>query len=215
MFKQIFEVEQTISIPIEGYSYPLLWREDLGFGFLKSDGYNYGEEYWEKYQTYVNDMGIQLSLARLDFIKKNIFTVSDLCDVGIGNGQFVDLVKCKGFDINPIAKTWLEENGFYADIYAEKFETLSFWDVLEHIEDPTSLLEKTENIFTSIPIHKDINDCLASKHLRPGEHIWHFTERGIKNFMSIFRYSVIDSSNFETILGRESILSYYFKKDKI
>jgi hypothetical protein len=213
MYKQIFEIEKTISTPIDGYPYPLLWRYDLGFGFLKSDGYDYGEEYWEKYQTYVSDVGVQLSLARTDFIKNNIGTLEDLCDVGVGNGQFVDLVKCKGYDINLIAKDWLEKNGYYADVYSESFKTLSFWDVLEHIEDPSDLLNKTENIFTSIPIHKDLKSCLESKHLRPGEHIWHFTDKGIKNFMNIFGFKVIASSNFETRLGREAINSYYFKKN--
>ena len=214
MYKQIFEVDQTISVPIEGYPYPLLWREDLGIGFLKSDGYDYGEDYWVKYQSYINDLGMKLSTARGAFVLNNLKTFNGLCDVGIGSGQFIEMVGCKGYDVNEFAVQWLKENDYYADVYKETFNALSFWDVLEHIEDPSELLNKTDKVFVSVPIHKDINACLASKHLRPAEHIWHFTNDGIKNFMRMFGYRAIASSNFETKLGREDIISYYFAKNK-
>ena len=200
------------AIEIDGYSYKLQWVEDLGFGFLMSDGYDYGEEYWQKYQSYINDLGAQLSNARANFVLKNLGNYHDVCDVGVGSGQFVDTIKCKGYDVNPFANEWLKAHGYYADPYAENFNALCFWDVLEHIIDSSALLGSTEHVFVSVPIHVDLEACLASKHLRPGEHIWHFTDRGIKNFMALAGFECVDQSDFETKLGREDILSYFFKK---
>lgn len=194
------------------YQHPLRWSQELGVGYLCSTGYDYGAEYWEKYQGYVNDLGAQLSEARTNFILQNLGTLDSLCDVGIGSGQFVMTAKCKGFDVNPYAVQWLTESGYFADVYAESFETLSFWDVLEHLDDPSQLLNKTKNIFMSVPIHTDVQACLRSKHLRPSEHIWHFTDAGLKSFMAKFGFKFMAVSSFETSLGREDILSYFFTK---
>ena len=197
---------------LKNYPHPLMWNEELEFGYLKSDGYDYGQEYWQKYQGYVNDLGKQLSDARANFVKKHLSDITKLCDVGIGSGQFVDTVKCHGFYVNPYAVEWLKEHGYFANPYESDFSALSFWDVLEHIEDPSVLLMRTKNVFVSVPIHDDLETCLASKHLRPGEHIWHFTNEGIKNFMALQGFKLVDQSDFESKLGRESIISYFFNK---
>src|ERR1017187_3224838 len=148
MYNQVFNNACTYTVPIKDYSHDLVWCEH-GHGFLKSEGYDYGEEYWEKYQGYVNDLGHRLTAARIDFIKRNLGTLDGLCDVGIGSGEFVDKAKCKGFDVNPFAKEWLTRHENYGDPYAENFKALSFWDVLEHIEDPSPLLRKAEHVFIS------------------------------------------------------------------
>jgi len=209
-----FTEEHLTEYQINNYPYPLKWNNNLGIGYLHSAGYDYGEEYWGKCRGFLTDLGTQLSIARSDFVKKNISTFDNLCDVGIGSGQFVEMTNCKGYNVNTFAKEWLNEHGKYADVYTVTFDALSFWDVLEHIDNPTELLIKTNNIFVSIPVYKDVYSCLSSKHLRPGEHIWHFTDIGIKNFMSYYGFDCKDSSNFETDLGREDIRTYYFSKVK-
>lgn len=192
---------------------PLLWRDDLGIGYLKSNGYSYDEDYWKKYHGYdSNEIGDKLTDFRVEFVKKNVNNISQVCDVGIGSGRFVKTLGCRGYDINPWAEKWLRESGYFGDPYQEKFEALTFWDVLEHIDNHDYILEKTDKIFISIPIHGSINDCLASKHLRPDEHIWHFTDSGIKFFMRYYGYSLVDQSDGETKAGREAIMSYYFAR---
>lgn len=216
MFKQIL---RSYSGPIQSYAvkdYPheLNWLTDLGIGHIESDGYEYGEEYWETYQKYsADDFGVRLTKARADFVLKNLGTLEDLCDIGVGSGQFVDSVKCKGTDVNPIANEWLKEHGYYVSDVSE-FETLTLWDVIEHIEDSRSLLENAQHLFISTPIYKDVNNCLNSKHLKPGEHIWYFTDEGLKYFMKIHGFELKDRDDFETRLGRESIVSYFFKREQ-
>jgi len=210
MYKQIFNNDNTQKINIEGYEYALLWRDDLGIGYLPTDGYDYGIEYWEKYLVMsAADFGHKLNQLRLDFVKRNNGNFNNLCDVGIGSGQFVETAKCKGTDVNPLAIAWLKEHNYFADDLTT-FKELTLWDVIEHIEDPSITFSNATQVFISTPIYQDLTDCLKSKHFRPGEHIWYFTDAGIKNFMALLGYTVRDESDFETVLGRESILSYHF-----
>lgn len=198
--------------PIKNYEHPLRWSKYLAIGYLESNGYEYGEDYWEIYQQYAeNDVGIKLTQARADFVKKHVGTFDNLCDVGIGSGQFVDHVKCAGTDVNPLANEWLKERGYFVED-SSSFKTITLWDVLEHIENPTELFSNVQNVFISTPIYLDVNACLVSKHLKPGEHIWYFTDDGIKYFMKLFGFRLIDVDDFETRLGRETILSYFFQK---
>ena len=198
--------------PIKNYEHSLKWSNNVGIGHLQSNGYEYGEAYWEIYQQYAeNDVGVKLTQARANFVKQNVGTFDDLCDVGVGSGQFVDMIKCKGTDVNPLANEWLKERGYYVE-NSSAFKTITLWDVIEHIEDPSDLLANVQNVFISTPIYSDVEACLASKHLKPGEHIWYFTDDGIKYFMSLFGFKLIAQDDFETVLGRESILSYFFQK---
>jgi hypothetical protein len=213
MFNLIVEkyVGKIETYSINEYEKELIWFSDLGIGYLESCGYEYGDDYWKIYQKYsVGDFGELLTLARVKFVSDNCNLV-DLCDVGVGSGQFVDTIKCKGSDVNPIANKWLEDHDYYTDDVT-KFKTLTFWDVIEHINDPREMLSKAENVFISTPIYSDAAHCLTSKHLKPGEHIWYFTDNGIKYFMSLLGFECIAEDDIETVLGRDNILSYYFKK---
>ena len=191
---------------------PIVWRDDLGIGYLPSNGFSYGADYWETYQQYAaGSIGERLTLFREEFVKRHV-DPSTVCDIGIGSGQFIKHVGAKGFDINPYARFWLEQNGLFADPYEEKFSAFTFWDVLEHFDDPTLILLKTDKVFMSVPIHTNFRACIESKHLKPNEHIWHFTDRGVKFFMQHFGFEAVDQDDGEIRAGRESIMSYFFRR---
>jgi hypothetical protein len=197
-----------------------MWREDLGIGYLPTNNVvPYDEAYWEKYKSYANsEIADKLNEARNSFVKRylhNEFQYNyNMCDVGIGNGQFVEANDCFGFDVNPKAVEWLKDRGAFANPNEVDFITLTFWDVLEHIEDHTSIL-RVENVFTSLPIHKDLDSLLNSKHLKPDEHLWHFTQEGVINFMNIYNYKVVEVNDSEIAAGREDIWSFYFKRNPL
>jgi len=192
----------------------LRWASMLGFGFLPSRGYDYGDEYWHKYSVEYAESAISFKLNqfRRRFVLESLGGAGGLCDIGIGAGQFVEIMNCKGYDVNPHARTWLERHEAYGDPYVTCFTTLTFWDVLEHIEDPSPLLSQAKNVFVSLPIHEDVEACLASKHLKPDEHIWQFTERGLKCFMRYFGFELVKSDDSETKIGREDIMAYFFTR---
>jgi hypothetical protein len=196
--------------PIEGHPHDLRWYPGLQLGYLKSDGYEYGADYWDIYQGYAaSEVGAKLTNARVGFVRQASVDLDSICDVGVGSGQFVSAMRCKGADVNPHAISWLKQHGCYAEDLT-KFKTLTLWDVLEHIEDPTDLLSTPDDIFISTPIYEDIQHVLRSKHLKPGEHIWYFTDEGLRYFMSLFGFQAVGCDNFETELGRDSISSYHF-----
>lgn len=210
--KHIFEHAGTVKVPCSN-GQDLLWRDDLGIGFLPSNGMEYGEAYWENYQKYASSPNANaINDARIALVCRYVTLTSDqLCDVGIGNGQFALTMGCKGFDVNEHAAAWLKQRNMFGDPYTQQFEALSFWDVLEHIEDPSALLT-VPHIFTSLPIHQDLNGLMNSKHLRPNEHLWHFTQEGFIHFMDHFGYNVQEVNDSESKAGRESIQSFYFKR---
>ena len=197
---------------VSGSENPLLWRPDMGVGYLRSTGFAYDEEYWERYQDYErSELGTKLTDVREAFVRRHLPDPSKLCDVGVGSGQFIKRVGARGYDVNPYARNWLEKQKLYSDPYVESFEALTFWDVLEHIDNPAEILSRTKKVFMSVPIHADAHACLTSKHLRPNEHIWHFTHHGLVLFMGYHGFILWDSDDGETAAGREAIMTYYFE----
>ena len=200
----------------------MFWYPE-GIGFLScSTLVPYDKDYWLKYNSYRgSDIGKELTAGRLALAEevitalqlKGAVNVSDILDIGIGSGEFVEAANCFGTDINPHAVEWLNTRGKLSTI--EKHTIISLWDVLEHIEDPEAVIGKANVVLTSLPIHESMTACLASKHLRPGEHLWHFTDAGIKRFMSLLGFKHITTRDFETRAGREGIATYVFSKVNI
>lgn len=217
--ERIFIDQQIIVTPTSN-GHPLEWCDAHGFGYLRSNGYDYGESYWQKYLSYNdNGIGIKVTDYREKFVRTYLPKSASLCDVGIGSGQFVERMRCDGYDVNPYAQEWLKSRNAWGNPIIRAsgnhpYDALSLWDVLEHIDDPTDLLNSTQHIFTSLPIHKDMGACLKSKHLRPDEHIWHFTETGLRYFMKLHDFTLVASGNGEIEAGREDIYTYYFKKNQ-
>lgn len=172
----------------------------------------YDQAYFDKYKGYedspvgkaVNDSRVLLTTSFVD-------DFSSFVDVGIGCGTFVNSVGCLGTDTNPVALKWLADRG---KLYqGESCDYMSFWDVLEHIHYPTPILFSIrKGVFISMPIYRDLDHVLASKHFRPSEHCWYFTDSGLKTFMKDYDFECVAESDNETKAGREDIKQYYFKK---
>jgi hypothetical protein len=189
----------------------LLWLPEFGIGYYPVEEAPYDAGYWQKYQEMEKtDIGRKLNQARLDMVRQYEF--DELLDIGIGSGAFIkDLPNGYGFDINPCAVDWLKSVGKYRE--PSKIDAMSFWDSLEHIHNPTALLDSIKTYaFISCPVYKDKEHILGSKHFRPDEHCWYWTKTGLMAFMSNFGFTLIEYSNVETFLGREDIGSFVFKR---
>jgi len=212
MINKIFKNSTVELVTISSYPHSLVWCDALGIGYLPSNGYEYGMKYWKHYVECSNtEFGKKLTDLRVTFTKDNGVKSSEVCDVGVGAGQFVSAMGCKGTDINPFAVEWLKKNNAYTTDL-KNFRSLTLWDVIEHIDDPTDLLANVENVVMSTPIYANLASCLLSKHFKPGEHIWYFTQEGVNNFMRVFGFVQTNSSDFETVLGRDKIFSYCFSR---
>ena len=121
-------------------------------------------------------MGAALTQCRIDLVRRHF--AGQVVDIGIGGGRFVTESGAMGFDVNPEAVAWLRAQERYYDPYQHHAEAVTCWDSLEHIPEPEKLLGHVgEWLFVSMPIYKDQADCLASKHYKPGEHIWYHDAR--------------------------------------
>lgn len=182
----------------------------------------YDEDYFKKYLGYENtDIGQKLNQARLEAVQPWARGLRHI-DIGIGCGSFLKLlalngIDASGYDVNPVSIAWLKDFKVWADPYqtAQKYFCWSFWDSLEHIADPGKLLEKIpigSFVFISLPIFDWLEDVKESKHYRPDEHYYYFTQSGFLKWMKARNFKLAKIMNFETKLGRENIRTYQFER---
>lgn len=177
---------------------------------------SYGDAYFEKYRGYEDtEIGRAVNDARLALVARHY--AGKLCDIGIGCGTFIksrpDTV---GYDINKRAVQWLEMHGLLGKL--GKHIAYSMWDVLEHVPDPIDYLKLVPLhgfLFVSLPIFSDLYNIRASKHYRPGEHLYYFMHDGLLYWMNLHGFIPLEWNDDETRAGRDSIRSYAFKRNRI
>jgi Methyltransferase domain len=156
--------------------------------------------------------------ARFNFVEQHYR--GTLIDVGIGSGAFIELRRDRrrttyGYDVNPAGIAWLEERALLVDPYLVSFDALTLWDVLEHMPDFQSLLANvSEWLFVSLPIFRDAEHALRSKHFRSDEHYWYFTRDGLVAAMKMCGFALVTESVIETELGREDIGTFAFRREQ-
>ena len=155
--------------------------------------------------------------ARVAFVAKH--WKDSLVDVGIGSGAFIETRarvgrrQTFGYDVCPTAVAWLRERELLANPYIEGASAVSLWDVLEHIQDFQVLLAEVKKwVFVSIPIFRDCEHVLRSKHYRKDEHVWYFTSRGLIETMKSLGFECAEENDMETRIGREDIGTFAFRR---
>lgn len=175
----------------------------------------YDEAYFRKCSGYEGqEIAEKLNAGRIDFVERH-YGKGPLVDIGIGSGEFIKKrPNTYGVDVNAVAQDWLFKNGLWAR-NLRNFAAFTFWDVIEHIPDVTEYFSKICNgsyLFTSLPIFDDLTRIRESKHYRPGEHLYYWQEQGFVSWMWLHRFELLERSDFETKAGRESILSFAFRR---
>lgn len=184
------------------------------------DYMKYDKEYFDKYVGYANTpIGDNITNFRCKFVMRHVNDVINLCDIGIGCGDFLTMITPKipmsrGYDINPFGIEWLRQKRNYADPYLSKFDVMTFWDSLEHIPDFDLMIANCRKwLFISMPIYLNLHDdLLQSKHFRKDEHFWYFTHLGLTELMYTHGFMFVASSNKERELGREAITTFAFRR---
>ena len=173
--------------------------------------------------------------------------IQSLMDVGYGNAAFINFVKLRGVTtietkcgmIKSIENN-AEISGLIPFVYGHditgvpldgaylmpefvKADVYTFWDVLEHFPDCSFLKDlPTETICISLPychFHTEGLDWFENKyhHLKPDEHIRHFTPFSLTAFMNQYGWKVVAESDHENYIrkgqnGLQNILSMAFKR---
>lgn len=191
--------------------YGIAWQRD------RDHVITYDAEYYDKCKSYEGQQIAQkINAGRVALVNRYV-GANRIVDVGIGSGEFVRArPNTYGHDVNPVAMEWLKRNDLWA-ARLDCFAGYSFWDVIEHVPDPGVYLDQIPLhcfAFFSIPIVYTLGGIRLSKHYRPGEHLYYFTEQGFLFFMAMHGFMVLDVQRFEIDAGRESILSFAFKRFK-
>ena len=196
----------------------LVWLPDIGVGYYPVTAQPYDGSYWDKYRNLDRTpTGEKLTAARVALVRKYLKPKQDqqrvVVDVGIGGGRFVEEMDCCGMDVNPAAVEWLYNHNKLVDPALIPVAALTFWDSLEHIHEPSGLLDNArEWVFVSCPIFDNIGHIKRSKHFKPEEHCWYFTRGGIEEFMQAHGFGLVEANRMEEEAGREDIGTFVFKR---
>jgi hypothetical protein len=184
----------------------------------------YNQKYIDvRYNTYgvLNDF---ISHLRLGYITGSIGRVPlDVLDIGYGNGAFLSACRkvinnCKGYDISTYPVPY--NCSIVTDIFAAHHDVITFFDSLEHYEEIYFLHKLQCNyICISVPWCHYFSDewFTAWKHRRPDEHLWHFNDKALIQFMNFQGFECINICNIEDTIRKHSfsypnILTGLFKK---
>jgi len=199
----------------------LTWWLQHGIGYYPVEAGHkpYDQDYFDAFDRNAQtELGRALMEARVNFVERHYR--GTLIDVGIGSGAFVELRNRRGrttygYDVNPAGLAWLDERKLLVDPHLVSFDAVTLWDVLEHIPDFQSLLANVRDwVFVSLPIFRDAEHALRSKHFKPEEHCWYFTRNGLVFAMQICGFALVTESAIETELGREDIATFAFRRDR-
>lgn len=191
---------------------------------IEREPYKYGFEYSNNYNS-LGELGVRMGHLRLGYLLGSIGKpINKLLDVGYGNGDFLNVAKtiipnCYGSDVTDDYKI-PDGCKFIQDIYSDEFDVVCFFDVLEHLDNIYDIKKlNTEYIIVSLPNCHYFSDEWFDewKHRKPNEHLWHFNEGSLVNFMKNIGYNTINISNVEDIIRTNNkpysnILSGVFKK---
>lgn len=195
----------------------LVWVPEHGFGYypVSAEDYPYDNAYFEKYVAYGNSLlGRRINVARIDLVNKHVGK-APLIDIGIGCGRFVEARGESitfGFDISEPARQWLRDRDLFMHAPGDGMKVATFWDSFEHLPCPAEFVQDRAVVFMSLPIFRDCNHVLTSKHYRKNEHYWYWTANGLVKWFERHGFECIDKSDMETQLGREDIGTFVFRR---
>lgn len=177
-----------------------------------------GNNYFDHYRALDGgDIARRIYEGRVDLVNAYAGPACPVLDVGIGSGRFIEARRNTfGLDINPKAMQWLRERNLAAPDGLSGFKAYTFWDVLEHVDVPHNYFKRMEDgsfLFTCLPIFDDLKNVRKSKHYKPGEHFYYWTEAGFVAWMAEYRFRLLETQRFEIEAGRESILTFAFVRD--
>ena len=184
---------------------------------------SYDEAYFDKCAGYEGQaIANRINAGRVALVEKYTGKPGNpqsphVLDIGVGSGEFIRArgEGTFGYDVNPKAANRLKVDGLWRDdIHC--FKAYTFWDVLEHVPEPDHYFRRMAEgsyLFTSLPIFDDLRRIRDSKHYRPGEHLYYWTEQGFIDWMALYRFRLLEVSDHETQAGRDSIKSFAFKRD--
>lgn len=183
----------------------------------------YDSSYLSKCEAYAgSEIASEVNRGRCELIKRHLLGgEASLIDVGCGTGDFMREFqrrnldfKVGGFDVIPEVVAELRAQERFCDDFRRDVVTL--WDSIEHMPAPEIVLKRVQRgalLCVSVPVFESLRDIRASKHYRPGEHLYYWTSQGFIDWMSLYGFRLLEASDHEVRAGRESIGAFAFRRD--
>lgn len=204
----------------------------------------------KSYSENIDDQHTNQDIERYKTFKKSLskiicrnkisnFLGKKFLDIGSASGVFLKVLKDIGFQEEGYEPSkWMTKygkqnynvnikNGSINDVEKKKkFEFISFWDVLEHVTNLQSTIDKIDNLSyknTILIINVPAIDTLACKILKNkwpfylNVHLYYFTSKTLqeilkkKNFILIDKFPHLQVLNLEYLLLRASKYFKFFK----
>lgn len=197
----------------------LVWFPEEGMGWYPVKRTHYDDDYFNAYvRMEYTEIGECLNKFRVELVNKH--TKGLVLDIGIGCGTFIKRRgRCVGYDICPKATYLLMRKDLYFNPYNggvvwSKIKGVTFFDTLEHLEWPELIFNNISRqfIFLTMPIFRDFEHLVGSKHLKKDEHFLYFTDRGIIKYMANYGFELLERHENEMQCGREDIMAYVFRR---
>lgn len=180
----------------------------------------YDARYLEKVRAYEgSEIAAKVNAGRVAMLSRQLAPGASVIDWGAGSGEFLREARAAGFavagfDVIPQTRIALEAAGAYAEDPG-KFDALTLWDTLEHLQKPMGVLARVApgaHVFVSLPIFEDLRRVRESRHYRPGEHLYYFTADGLVRWMAENGFDLLERSAHEVEAGRDSIGAFAFRR---
>ena len=203
--------------------YSIIFYKCTNCGFIQTETPFWLEESYSNTIT-KSDIGllsrnIHFSNLTSNFISLCLAKTSNFVDFGGGYGIFVRLMRDKGFNFFIFEKKCenLFANQFKAN-KGTKYDLLTAWEVLEHLEDPLSTIEEmlsfSSNILFSTlllsPTPKPVDNWWYYG-LEHGQHISFYTKKSIQVIAEKFNFKTYYISKNLHFLGNKDINSLMLK----
>jgi len=211
------ELFKIVHSDVSSFSPEIHWDDRLKVGWYPiTQEEDYGEDYFQKYVGYEGS-AVEASLNNFRSQFVDMHYRGAVVDIGIGCGTFINRrgrLNTSGYDVGSKSISWLKDQDLWTDPYeCSSVSAITCWDSLEHIRDYRPLLSKVSKwAFMSVPIFVDCYHASRSKHFRPEEHWWYFTNDSIVSMMALHGFKLVSQSSMEQVIGREDINCYAFSR---
>jgi len=160
---------------------------------------------------------------------KRLVSGRRIFDIGAATGYFLDLARDRGWqtagveiskyasDIAKFKKHEIYNNSSLGDFHQHKFDVVTMWDVLEHLQSPKEYLKNVNKILNQGGVLA-INTVDAGSwwaklfgkkwhQLNPPEHLFYFSKNNLKLLLKNSGFKVLEKRK----ISKKFSLTYVFK----
>ena len=158
-----------------------------------------------------------------------------ILDIGAGTGDFLKVASIKGWSVRGVepnikareiaSQKTIQLESQLLNIAEEKFDVITMWHVLEHVQDLEEQIEwlkmhlkKEGTLFIAVPNYKSY-DSKKYKHFWAAydvpRHLHHFSQNSIKKLFGSQNLKVVDIQPMHFDAFYVSLLSEKYKKSKM